>query len=525
MIKNIENIKLKIQSIVDLYKSGDLSKAELLNKKLIEYHSKSAFLHNLLGLILAGQEKIEEAIQSYEKGINVDPKFAMTYNNLGLLYFHYKSDNEKAENLYKKSISLDSKIAEPHNNLGTLYNALDKFKEAIDCYKKAIHVNPKFAQPHHNIGNVYTAIGNFKKATIHFKESIKLNPSYSNSHRSLSRLIKYTNNENEHFKELIRIYEKINVNDLENKSNISFALGKAYEDIKDFDKSYNFYNEANVLHRKKVDFSMKFEREKFEEIKDTFNNQLYKKYQNSGNFDSSPIFILGMPRSGTTLIEQILSNHPKVFGAEEIEFIPQLIKKNFGNENLSLSFKKIADLDKNNLKKIGNEYILKMKNISNNSERSTDKFPANFLFIGFIKLILPKSKIIHCYRNSKDNCLSIFKNHFPGKKINFAYNMDEIVEYYNLYHDLMNFWNSSLPNFIFNMKYENLISNAGIEIRNLLKFSDLNWSDNCLNFHTNRKPIKTASNIQARSKIYSSSIHSWKNYEKYLSEYFNKLVN
>ena len=164
-----------------------------------------------------------------------------------------------------------------------------------------------------------------------------------------------------------------------------------------------------------------------------------------------------------------------------------------------------------------------MKKISDNSEKLTDKLPRNFLSVGLIKLILPKSKIIHCYRDPKDNCLSIFKNHFPAGRINYGYDLDEIVKYYNLYHDLMNYWNNLFPNFIFNIKYENLIYHTKIEIKNLLRFCDLNWSDDCLNFHMNKKPIKTASDIQARSKIYTSSIDSWKKYEKYLNEYFQKL--
>ena len=166
-----------------------------------------------------------------------------------------------------------------------------------------------------------------------------------------------------------------------------------------------------------------------------------------------------------------------------------------------------------------------MKSLSNNFKRSTDKFPANFLSIGLIKLILPRSKIIHCQRNPEDNIFSIFKNHFPSGKINFAYNLDEATEYYKLYVDLMEHWNSVLPNFIFNIQYENLIYNTEIEIRNLIKFCSLNWSDKCLKFYENKRPIKTASSTQVRSKIYKSSLNSWKNYEKYLKEYFVKLKN
>ena len=432
----MEKLKKQIQSAVDVYKSGDLTKAEFLCKKLIEANPKVDFLYNLLGLILAGQGNIQTAIEYYNKAIKINPNFAMPYNNLGLLYVNHKFDYKKAENLYKKSISLDPKILEAQNNLGSLYNTLNKFEEAIDCYKKAILINPKIEYIHHNIANVYLAMGNFAEAKKHFKESIKLNPNYSNSHRSLRRLTKYTDKE-EHFNVLKKLYKNTDINDVENKINISFALGKAYEDIKDFDKSFTFYKEANAICRKKVDFSLKLEEKQFQEIKDTFVRKLYEKYQNSGNSDSSPIFILGMPRSGTTLLEQILSSHPKVFGAGEVELIPDLIEKNFGNNNLNLFFKEVIDFNKDSLKKIGEDYIIKMKEISNNSEISTDKLPRNFLSIGLIKLILPKSKIIHCYRNPKDNCLSIFKNHFPAGRINYAYDLDEIAKYYNLYCDLL----------------------------------------------------------------------------------------
>ena len=137
-------------------------------------------------------------------------------------------------------------------------------------------------------------------------------------------------------------------------------------------------------------------------------------------------------------------------------------------ECVPILFEGIVNYDKDNFKKIGEEYIAKMKAISNNSDRATDKLPINFLYIGFIKLILPKSKIVHCYRNPKDNCLSVFKNFFSGKQIKFAYDMKEIVEYYNLYHDLMQHWIKTLPNFIFNLKYENMILNTESEIKKLL---------------------------------------------------------
>ena len=522
----MEKLKEQIQSIVDIYKSGNLLEAEFLTGQLINNNPKVVFLYNLLGLILAEQKKDDQAMKCYEKGIDIDPNYGMIYNNIGLLFYKKKTaDNiKKAERFYKKAISLDKRIPEPHNNLGNLYDYLDKIRDAIDCYKRAIYINPKFSYAHHNLGSAYVAIGKFNEAKKHFRESIKLNPSFTVTHRLLSRITKYTDND-EHLIELKKIYENADINDSEKKIELGFALGKAYEDTKNFDQSFTHYREANLLQRKKIDFSLKLEEEKFKEIKNIYNKKLFDKYKNCGCADYSPIFVIGMPRSCTTLVEQILSSHSKVYGAEEVEFIPSLIKKNFGDKNLRLFFEEIINFDKADLKKIGEEYIAKMKDISNDSERTTDKLPINFLYIGFIKLILPKSKIVHCCRNVKDNCFSIFKNQFGSGEIKFAYDMNETVTYYNLYEDLMKYWANLLPDFIYDIKYENLISNTKIEIQNLLSNCNLKWSDDCLNFHNNKRSVKSASDAQVRSKIYNTSIDSWKNYEKYLKGYFTKLKN
>ena len=507
----MEKLKEYIQSVVDIYKSGNLSEAEIRTKKLINDNPKVVFLYNLLGLILAEQKKDDQAIKCYEKGISINPSFGMIYNNMGILLFKDKSvvNIKKVEGFYKKAISLDKKIPEPHNNLGNLYDYLNKINDAIDCYKKAIDINPKFSYAHHNLGAAYVAVGKFDDAKKHFKESIKLNPNFIVTHRLLSRITKYTDSD-DHFDELKKIYKKININDSEKKIELGYALGKAYEDIQNFDQAFSYFKEANQLERKKINFSLELEEEKFRDIKKMYNKKLFDKHKNSGYCDYSPIFIIGMPRSSTTLVEQILSSHSKVYGAEEVEFIPNLAGEKF---------------DEGDLQKIGEKYIDKMKNISSNSDRTTDKLPTNFLYVGFIKLILPKSKIIHCYRNSRDNCLSIFKNQFGSKKIKFAYDMKEIVSYYNFYENLMSYWKKILPNFIYDIKYENLISNTKKEIKNLLINCDLGWSNDCLNFYNNDRPVRSASDTQVRRKIYNSSINSWKNYEKYLNKYLNKLKN
>ena len=520
----MKNIKEQIENLLNLYKSGDLVKAEQITKKLISKNKDIVFLYNLLGLILAGQKKTNEAIEQYEKGLKVDPKFSIIYNNLALIFFSQKSEEsiKKAIEYYKKSIFLDTKIPEPHNNLGNLYNSIGNYDEAINCYIKALSINSNFSFAHYNLGSVYITLGKFNEAKEHLRTTVKIDRNFTQAHRLLSRIINYTKAEN-HLVELLELYR--NINNEDKKIDLCFALGKAHEDMNDFTKSFKYYKEANYLSKKKNNFILSLEKEKFKNIKNIFNKKLYKKSLKKGYIKFSPIFIVGMPRSGTTLVEQILSTHDNVFGCDEIEFIPNLIKKYYGKSYSEFEFNKLYNFDNKIFEKIGEEYYEMVKKISNNSKRITDKLPINFLSIGFINLILPNSKIIHCSRDSKDNIISIFKNYFPDGKINYSSNLNNIIEYYNCYKNIMKYWNTLLPNYIYNIKYEKLVSKTSNETKNLLKFCDLGWQDKCLKFYKNQRPIKTASDVQVRNKVYTTSIGSWKKYKNEVSEVFKKIKN
>ena len=514
----MEKLKKKIEIISSLYKARKLTKAESLCKNLINNYPNIVFLYNLLGLILTDQRKIEEAIECYEKGIKINPKYAMIYNNLGAIY-KYKNKYKEAENYYKKSIKLDNKIPEPHNNLGNLYTAHNKYKEGIISYNNAVNLKPDFFIAHYNLGITYKTLGKIKESKKHFKECIKINPNLYTAHRNLGLITKYQN-EDEHFKILKLLHNDNKIEDSK-KSELSFALGKANEDIKDFKSSFKYYSEGNKLRRKQISFSIDLEKKVFKNIKKTFNQKLFEKNKKITNSDSTAIFIIGMPRSGTTLVEQILSSHPKVYGGDELFFLQNICKKHLFINSTS-NFLDVKPIDKVNFEKMGDEYISNIKNISNKSERVTDKLPINFKLIGLIKLILPKSKIIHCVRNPKDNCFSIFKNYFVNPELNFAYDLKEIVEYYKLYYDLMSYWKIVLPNFIFDINYESIINNTENQNKNI---NNLPWNEKCLKFYENNRAIKTASDTQARNKIYKTSINSWKKFEEDLKSHFVDLPN
>ncbi len=515
-MKNIDEI---IKQLLNLYKKDKLGEAERLNKKLIKKYPKSVFFYNFYGLILSKQGKIDKAIKKYHEGLKIKKNYAPIYDNLGTAYKSI-SDYKKAEYNYKESIRLDPKNPEPQNNLGNLYLLMNRDKEAVDSYNKAIINNPKFFVSHYNLGNVYKNVGKFSEAKKCFTQTIKLNKFFYSAHRSLSNLIKYTEDD-EHYELMTQIYQDKNIIE-EDKTELLFALGKATEDIGNFDKSFFFFSEANKLRRKNIRFSIENEKKEFDDIKSVFNKDLFEKIHQGLN-DDTAIFILGMPRSGTTLVEQIISSHKNVFGADELLFLNNIVLKYISNNGKGLSLKNIKSFDSKKFSKIGSEYIKNLRQLSKSSKKITDKMPINFKWVGLIKLILPNSKIIHCIRNSHDNCFSIYKNYFANKDLNYAYDLGEISSFYILYYDLMNYWKSVLPNFIYDVTYENLVQNPQKKIPELIKKCGLSWDKNCLEHYNNKRIIKTASNTQARKKIYQSSINSWKNYEEKLKKIFTNL--
>ena len=514
-MKNIEEI---IKQLLSLYKKDKLEEAERLNKKLIKKYPKSVFFYNFYGLILSKQGKLDKAIIKYQEGLKIKKDYVPIYDNLGTAYKNM-GEYKQSEYHYKESIKLDGKNPEAQNNLGNLYLLMNKDKEAKASYNQAIINNPNFFVSHYNLGNVYKNEGKFSEAKNCFLQAIKINKFFYSAHRSLSNLIKYKKEDDEHYKFMIKIYNDKSVSE-EDKTELLFALGKANEDIGNFDKSFLFFSEANKFRRKNIHFSIESARKEFNDIKSVFNKDFFAKIQHGLNEDETAIFIIGMPRSGTTLVEQIISSHKNVFGADELPFLNNLVRKYTSDHTKELFLENIKTFDPRKFSNIGSEYIKSLKKLTNSYKKITDKMPINFKWIGLIKLILPNSKIIHCTRNSHDNCFSIYKNFFANKELNYAYDLKEISSFYILYHDLMNYWKSVLPNFIYDVKYEELVQNPQKKIPELIKRCGLTWDKNCLEHYNNKRIIKTASDTQARKKIYKSSINSWKNYENYLPNLF-----
>jgi hypothetical protein len=253
-----------------------------------------------------------------------------------------------------------------------------------------------------------------------------------------------------------------------------------------------------------LNYNIKDEKKLFLNIKNFFKNRNLTKVKPSSK---KVIFILGMPRSGTSLIEQILSSHKQVHGAGELNHISNFIEKNSFLDDKNLSETKLLEFQNYYIEKLDTQ-----KNIV------TDKAPLNFKWIGFLLTTFPNCKIIHSNRDPMDICWSMFKNFFLSKKLSFCYSLENLGKYYLLYEELMTFWKSEFGDKIYDISYEDLIENQDTEVRKLLKYCELDWDENCMTFYKNKKSVATASLAQVRSPIYNSSVQKWKNYSSELNE-------
>jgi hypothetical protein len=365
-------------------------------------------------------------------------------------------------------------------------------------------------------------LGNFKEALFHYKEVLKIDPNMNIIDRLMGRFIKY-NEDDSHLKEMLQKIKNNKLND-NSKINLNFAIGKAYEDLSDYKKSFFYLDEGNKIKSKIATHDMKPFDKLLKDLKKSFENYAFNNNDSNKSFNKKIIFIVGMPRSGTSLIEQIISSHPDVYGSGELEYLERLMVNNFYIDN-QLKVPNLESEDNQELvDKISSKYHELIEEFNSDQKNITDKAPLNFRWIGFIKILFPNAKIIHSVRNPKDNCLSLYKNIFDDS-LNWTYDKSHLFHYYKNYIELMNFWKNKLPNFIYDCSYEGLINNPKIEIEKLLRFCDLEWDDNCLKFYRTKRAIKTVSVAQARQPLYKSSISSSKKYEPYLSDLFTNLDN
>lgn len=472
-------------------------------KKIIQLNPYSSEVYYNLGKAQKTIGKIQEAISSYKNAIKINPNYAEAYNNLG----NAQKDFGKLEDAvlsYNNSIKNKPSLVEAYYNLGNTLKDLGRLKDAIKNYKNAIKLKPDYAECYNELGGAQIDSGKLSSGILSYKRSIEIKPDYAECYNNYINSVKIKSND----PILLKLEKIINRENIPLKENIylSFAMGKAQLDIGKFEKGLKYINIGNKLRKKEFNYSINKTKKIFAKIKTSFrkiNIQYNKNYSLAIN---QPIFIVGMPRSGTTLIEQILSTHSNICGAGELDFLYDSINLiNWENNKLNIE----------NIDKIKKNYISELNKLYK-AKYVTDKMPLNFRWIGFIIYAFPNAKIINVKRDPMATCWSNYKTNFSKKGMAFTFDQTDIADYYNLYEDLMKFWNEKFPNKIYNLNYEKLTENQEDETKKLFKYLNINWENSVLNFYKNNRIVQTASNVQVRQKLYKGSSLEWKKYKKWL---------
>ena len=513
----IQNFFESDKTYGDLYKgirhvkAGRLRLAEEAYKRVLKKDKNNIDALRLLGLLAFKTKDYDIAEKLFLKVLQLDSSFFLAWDNLAKLY-RVQNKLLKSIPAFENLIKLDPRNFEALVSLGTVYIKLSKYHEGINLYEKSLKIKPENPRVYLSLGHALKTIGERKKSEHAYQNAIKYFPLSGEAYWSLANLKTYEFSKKEIANMELSIEQNIHPNEL---IQMHFALGKAYESNKQFDKSFEHYAEGNWQQRKQISYNAEDYKISIDELIDFFekNNDIYKLKANSKLND--PIFILGLPRSGSTLIEQILASHSLIEGTQELPNILaisrdiKLINPNKGYPNNLLS------LDQSSFADLGQKYIDETKWARSSKPFFIDKMPNNFVHIGLIKLILPRAKIIDARRNPMDACFSCFKQYF-AKGQHFTYDLDDIARYYKDYIRLMDYWKRLFPNEIFTINYEDIINNPNDRIEDLLDFCHVDFEENCLNFHQSKRPVKTASSEQVRQPMYKSGLDYWKNYANHL---------
>lgn len=385
---------------------------------------------------------------------------------------------------------------------------------AIEILTKCLELDPEHYDAHCTMAISYRELGEFELSERHLREAISSDPSRVDAYTLLTQLDKVDDGTTEAIamSELHRCQDTL---DDRSRILLSYSLGRISDRQGGAEQAFQHYLEANNTQSSLSLYSAEDNRERFGAIQSAFSKEFFLENPRVGSESACPIFIVGMPRSGTSLVEQILSSHPQVFGAGELDDLDAFAHRLEVIRSKPF-FEEIADFDPSVMERFAGRYLSKIQALSRGADRVTDKMPQNFRYIGLIKLAFPNAKIIHCRRNPVDTCLSLFTNIFGGVH-EYSHDLTNLGHYYRDYARLMEHWHAVLPFRIYDVRYEDIVADSENEIRALLNFCDLSFDQGCLEFHKNKRVVATASATQVRRPMYQDSIQRWTRYGKQLA--------
>ncbi len=509
------------------HKSGRLAEAVALYERLLQLDDNLAEVHNNLGLALAGLGEFERALAHYDRAMELSPGLTSIHDNRNLALLN-QADSLIRSHLPSEAIApllraleLQPDLPAALNCLGRAQHEMGSLDDAITLYRRALSVAPDFADAHYNLGNALREMGDIIGARASYQRAVDLAPHVGHFHRML--IDAGVPVDERHLRQMEAIAERPDTLAIDDRVAFHFALGNAYGERGDYKASSQHYYDGNVLARSKVTYDEIQTLREFESIRTSFSADVVRAAQGSGDRSPVPILIFGMPRSGTTLVEQVLAAHPEVHAGGELSaYTP----KEVGMFELALRSQKwiegaddVLGIPSNlpeTLRKIGVRYARYVESLAPAAARVTDKWPLNFKYVGIAHLALPNARLIHVRRDPVDTCFSCFTTLFSGD-LPFARDLTELGHYYRAYEKLMDSWRSALPpGAMLEVLYEDFVTDFETNARRLIAYCGLEWDEKCLDFWAAKRPVRTASATQVRQRLYDRSIGRSQPYLEFL---------
>lgn len=514
--------------------------------KALQLNSGFPGAHNNLGNILLLEGNHKDAAASFEQALRINPNFIEAYVNLGHVLQHL-GELDRAIASLQEALRRKPDDAHARYHLGTAYRDQGSYNEAEACFRRAIEIRPDYAEAFGNLGNALHHQGKFGEARKNFEQTLQLKPDSADAIAGVAAVLEKEGKHEQAYEKLYPLFEAGTVNAnvaiafglisrhidrheeaiafiqrvLETdglaaieQQRLHFAGGQLCDGIGEYDRAFTHYRRANES--MSYDIKRETQTKIFDDLIETCTAGLMARLPRATNQSQQPVFIVGMPRSGTSLVEQILASHPAVFGAGELEDIFSAVYSLPATLGVETSYPRcVESLEQDAVDRLAQAYLEHLDALSGGAVRVTDKMPHNFLHLGLIELLFPGAKVIHCLREPLDTCLSCYFQDF-GARHTYTGDLVHLGEYYVQYERLMRHWQEVLSIPILDIRYEELVADQERLSRSMVEFCGLEWDDRCLQFYKSDRVIKTASYDQVRQPIYGKSVARWKNYEAHL---------
>ena len=492
-----------------LYEKGDFAAALASCQRAVELDPRHPDALTTLGNVFRALGQLEPAEKALRQALRLKPNVASMHANLGNLLLDLKRPGEAAV-CYRLAIEIEPGLTRAHHGLATTQSLSGDAGGAVDSYRAAIALDPCQAALWNDLGRALRVMGRFADAAEAFRQALRINPDFVDAYRNLANCRQLAV-DGADFARVAALADRPEL-PAEERVIAGFALAKSLDDAGRFDEAFVAYARANATYRairktKGECFDAEALRRQVDETIATFTPTFFSSVASWGNLSDLPVFIVGMPRSGTSLVEHIAASHSRVFGAGEIKYIGELSVE-LGSTS--------ANWERTHVRRLADAHLERLRNLSGGADRVIDKLPDNVFQLGLIATLFSSARIIFCHREPRDIALSCFFQKFSAGQLMFSYDLADCGERYRETARLMGHWHRVLPLRVLDVTYEALVANLEAESRRLIEFLGLAWEPACLDFHRTQRTVATASGWQVRQPLYTRSVERWRHYERHL---------